>query len=770
MQKRLLLFIALLVIMLLAIGFVRRYSQSAARLQAPQQPSFRSVRSLVYVYPDSGPHAKAYRLLVENLTQRRRYLEIVAVPASRADTLPSAAGLVVIGTPECNPFLRTLLPELPVQFREDGFEFNHHRYARDTDVISFTLRHPNEPERNLTVITGNDDAEILQFLQRTRRGLFSHTGDYSIYRSNALVAYGFFGYERQGQRLRIRIRREFNFERQRKHVLRDAYWEVDYIGNAVDEQAIRDFLVEQTTLLRRQCRQLGMSEAEQRRLLPIRLVLYENAENKTLATGDVRFSSWNGQTREIHLVFSPLVRGDDYTAIARYVCSQWAGGIPNANLAEAAGVLFSNNWGGEGYPIWAGRFFFNDFFVPFPALFDQTETADISPFIRAVQLATFLQFILFHDGASSLKTLLKNTPASLGPEELERRFPARLLKLWHTWSRNMLRVTQPPDIRCDAAFRRGFCYAHEGYAVYNGYMGSTSEVALARLAEIGTNAISITPFGHPQAGLSKPGPIRRSDGPGSENDESLIVAAATARQHGMQVMLKPHLWAHGAWPGEIAMANAEDWPKFFEHYARWIIHYAILAQMYRFESLVIGLEMVQATTGQERAWRWIIERVRRLYGGEILYAANWGQEFESLTFWDALDAIGLNAYYPLARDSSATDAELLRGARRIADRIERVAQKFRKPVIITEIGFASRPVAWIEPHVDGRGQPADLQGQRRCYEAVFQALFHRPWLSGLYWWKWPTHLTDGGPEDSGFTPNGKPAEQVVARWYGQRSR
>jgi hypothetical protein len=48
---------------------------------------------------------------------------------------------------------------------------------------------------------------------------------------------------------------------------------------------------------------------------------------------------------------------------------------------------------------------------------------------------------------------------------------------------------------------------------------------------------------------------------------------------------------------------------------------------------------------------------------------------------------------------------------------------------------------------------------------MFSVLSDRPWLKGIDWWKWPTQLDRGGPKNDDFTPNGKPAEQVVAKWY-----
>ncbi|MDZ7344702.1 MAG: hypothetical protein ONA90_09360, partial [candidate division KSB1 bacterium] len=102
-------------------------------------------------------------------------------------------------------------------------------------------------------------------------------------------------------------------------------------------------------------------------------------------------------------------------------------------------------------------------------------------------------------------------------------------------------------------------------------------------------------------------------------------------------------------------------------------------------------------------WRDIFTKIRKIYGGRLTYAANWGHEFENVSFWEALDAIGLNCYYPLSNNPGANDGELLKGAQAVARKIGEIAAKHNKPVIITEIGFASRPANWLEPHRDGDG-------------------------------------------------------------------
>jgi hypothetical protein len=760
-MKKIILYLALAATAAVFIGFQMKSPQGENNNQHFQsvEQHFRRARRMAYVYPEAGKFASEYKRFIDNLGARNRYFRIYGVPVSLADSIANDTPLCLLGSPASNSLLAKLLPSLPISFAANSFTINQSTFSQSGDVAILTLPYPGTASRPLTIITGNDDRAIFAYLNRQDRRI-RPTGDYSIFRDGKIIAYGFFAPGNGA----VKVEREVNFLRERNRVYRDEYFVVDFSGQKFDEAALRAFLAEQRKLVQQQMHQIDFPDNQKSKVLPIHLVLYETAERKTIATRNSRFSSWQPGEEEIHLVFHEALRGDDFTAIAEYICWQWAGEIPNESIRTAAGILFSNDWGREGYPVWAGRLFFNDFFIPFEELFTNDHNSGVSDYITGPELATFLQFILFHDGAKSLKTLLRNTPAALDPAEIDKRFPPRLQESWQGWCENMLQNTPLGTISQSKAFQKGFCYAHEGYAIYNGYMGSTSEIALNRLAELGVNSISMTPFGFPRS-MSEPAPIRKSNGIGSENDESLIVSAHFARRHGMRIMLKPHLWAGRFWPGDIKMADEQDWPLFFENYEKWMTHYALLAQMCQFESLVVGLELVQASVGHEDEWRKMIAKIRKIYSGKLIYAANWGQEFENLTFWDALDAIGVNSYYPLSKNPDARHEDLVKGARKIARRIEQVAEQYDKPVVLTEIGFASRPNTWIDPHVDGRGQQPDVEAQERCYEVIFQVFYHQPWLQGIYWWKWPTHLADGGLRDSGFTPNRKAAEKVIARWY-----
>ncbi|RMD96763.1 MAG: hypothetical protein D6814_10790, partial [Calditrichaeota bacterium] len=703
----LILFIALTFIGVIGL---QKVHDKASGKQASPRVIYRW-RQVVYIYPDRGKYASRYLQALQNLRHRRRYWPVVTYPAHAVDTISTPSRYVIVGKIQDQPLLQSVQNALPFSVEKSSFKINHQRYADQRDVLVLLMPHPQKTGEFLQIITGNTDEAILDFLRAADR-TWRLPGSYTIFRDLKLIAYGYLNYENPA-RPRVISNKEQNFLKNRHRAYKDRYFVVDYIGQHIDFSQLQPFISRQKEMLLNQLQQLDIPGTKQQEILPIRLVLYETAETKTIVTGDSRFCSWKPGEREIHIVFNHRVRGDDYTAIAQFVATHWAGEIPNERMRNAIGVLFSDHWGDEGYPVWAGRLFFNNDFLPLQELFDPNQ--QISPYIAGPELATFLQFILFHDGTASLKSLLKRIPARVTAVEVEKLFPQHLLSLWHRWCASMLLDSAPPRIAAKSEFAKGFCYAHEGYSIYNGYMGRTSKASLAHLASLGVNAISVTPFGYTR-NPKKPMPLRRSRGPGSENDESLVVAARYAHELGMRVMLKPHILlmggGHWGWPGDIEMSTPAEWQAFFKFYKRWILHYAILAQMYRFDSFCIGVELVNTTVGHEKAWRRLIADIRKVYGGQLIYAANWGKEFENIRFWDALDLIGLNCYYPLAQDPSASFETLLRGANAVAAKVGRISRKFGKPVALTEIGFASRPASWVDPHRDGRRAPPDEAAQR----------------------------------------------------------
>ena len=61
--------------------------------------------------------------------------------------------------------------------------------------------------------------------------------------------------------------------------------------------------------------------------------------------------------------------------------------------------------------------------------------------------------------------------------------------------------------------------------------------------------------------------------------------------------------------------------------------------------------------------------------------------------------------------------------------------------------------------------PLDLDLQKRLYLGVFETWYGNPHLGGFSIWEWPP--AEGGPDDRGYTPKGKPAEQVLKEYLAK---
>jgi hypothetical protein len=230
-------------------------------------------------------------------------------------------------------------------------------------------------------------------------------------------------------------------------------------------------------------------------------------------------------------------------------------------------------------------------------------------------------------------------------------------------------------------------------------------------------------------------------------------------------MLKPHVWVSNSWPGEVEMTTDLDWNLFFENYYQWISHYALMAEMYDVDVLCIGVEFTSATLGQESHWRGLINKLRNIYSGNLTYAANWGDEFENVTFWDQLDLIGLNCYYPLSNENQANQNELQQGFAAILNKVDKVKSRYNKPLLITEIGFRSVEAPWIIPHEEAGDKNFSEHDQAKAYAAVFEVLAKSQAIDGIFWWKWPTNMEHRSEEDRRFVPYSKKSEEVIEHWF-----
>lgn len=305
---------------------------------------------------------------------------------------------------------------------------------------------------------------------------------------------------------------------------------------------------------------------------------------------------------------------------------------------------------------------------------------------------------------------------------------------------------EPPAAYDRVFFQRGVSFVGDGP---DAYFPEPSARLLDELRTYGVDSIALIPYG---GGTPDGGEIRFDPRRASPSRYEALGHLARARK--MRILLKPQIWA-GGFPGNIDVPDPERRRKWFASYTVFIEEWARIATRIHADLFCVGTEFVKMSR-HEAEWRQIIARVRELYQGPIVYAATQGEEFETLRFWDALDYIGLDNYYPLPDNLDTSE---------LITKVETVRKRFDKPVLLTEAGFASVENPNREPWSEPR-RKISLEDQARCYEALFRAFYGKPWFHGFYWWKVSTDGR-GGPQDRSLTPWRKPAMEVVGRWYRQ---
>ena len=68
--------------------------------------------------------------------------------------------------------------------------------------------------------------------------------------------------------------------------------------------------------------------------------------------------------------------------------------------------------------------------------------------------------------------------------------------------------------------------------------------------------------------------------------------------------------------------------------------------------------------------------------------------------------------------------------------------------------------------VDHNDENVNLAAQVNAKKAIFSEFWTEDWFAGGYVWKWFIHHEKaGGDEDNRFTPQNKPAQQVITEFY-----
>ncbi len=285
------------------------------------------------------------------------------------------------------------------------------------------------------------------------------------------------------------------------------------------------------------------------------------------------------------------------------------------------------------------------------------------------------------------------------------------------------------------------------------------------------------------------------------------------------------------------VANAEH--QWIDTYTAFAVHFAQISQKYHLPYFIFGNNLAnmtfdskateRGTYGASAApgehlpcsgrrdceWRHVINAIKSKtytdyqghqhtgggYQGKLIYGAYWGAadqapvEFEHITWWDAVDFIGVDGHFPLTKNAADVPVQTLidawhgkqddldlAGQGNIIGRLNALAEKYKHPILFTSAGYESTPGANNAPGATPPTTRDDLE-QAHDMEALLRAFTPQttPWFVGIIWAsdqpKWPRSSVSGWATSSSWagdtvTGNGqndaKAGGKFLAQFYQPR--
>lgn len=259
----------------------------------------------------------------------------------------------------------------------------------------------------------------------------------------------------------------------------------------------------------------------------------------------------------------------------------------------------------------------------------------------------------------------------------------------------------------------------------------------------------------------------------SVSDLDIIKTVKKAHDNNVKVCLKPMINCDDeVWRARISFPDLgegdEDiyWNEWFNNYTDFLTHYAEIAEYTGCEMFCLGCEMC-GTERKTEHWRKLINKVKEVYKGKLVYNTNHGHEKDVLWF-DAVDYVGTSAYFPVGLEGTDLESQI-KGWEKIKEEMKEIHEKLGKPICFVEIGCRSASTCSTMPwDFSHRDLSINQKEQADFYESCLRVFGKEPWFAGMFWWDWSTKIYDSKEEadkEDGFNIHLKEAEEVLKKWY-----
>jgi len=291
-----------------------------------------------------------------------------------------------------------------------------------------------------------------------------------------------------------------------------------------------------------------------------------------------------------------------------------------------------------------------------------------------------------------------------------------------------------------------------------------------QLTKTNANWIAVTPFGFSASDGVEIHFNQEEHWWGLRN-EGLAEMIRLSKKENLQIMIKPQIFIKDDWVGYLEFTTESEWVAWEHNYSTFIMNYAQLAEAFGVELFCIGTEIRNSAIKRKKFWLQLIEKIRTVYSGKLVYAANW-DSYDDVSFWGAVDYIGVSAYFPLSKSKIPEQRELVKKWRPVKRKLKALSAQYNKQIIFTEFGYLSVDgcafKAWeLEEHIGQLNQ--NQVAQANAIDALFMTFWNEEFWAGGFLWKWFPNMEghEGYPELD-YTPQGKLAENIVQKWYGRK--
>jgi hypothetical protein len=274
-------------------------------------------------------------------------------------------------------------------------------------------------------------------------------------------------------------------------------------------------------------------------------------------------------------------------------------------------------------------------------------------------------------------------------------------------------------------------------------------------------------------------------------DDAIHYEVKAAKAVGLKVIFRNQIWMDLSAEQITKPRSATFWDSYFQTRHDYLLEIAKFAAADGVDAISIGSD--SDTLNAFTAWgsapsdsiaRLVqdIREVRKVYSGKLYYDftpsglsgdsydIDW-QKWQPVL--NEVNFIGISDWKGISNKSGATLNELVKDAGNQFDQyFKSFFDKTKKPVVFIGLAFPSAEGGSTGKYsVNSReidvwkpddGTPNDFQEQADVYEAIMRAVAERPWIIGVYSFGFWRH----DQQDKGYNIRGKPAEQVIKKWYG----